>query len=347
MKFTDLATENSYFQEQIQNELKRVYESGVYLLGPQLEKLEKTFANHIGMNHAVGVKNCTDAIMMLVKHHLKNDMPIILPNFGAYPTSVACRNFTDNIHYVDVDETMTINPNKLPDVKNGIIIPVHLFGNNCQIDKIKEYCKLNNHVLIEDCAQSTGSGSGKDGDYSVFSFYPTKPLGCMGDGGMICLNDQYESEYFKKFRFYGQSEGKIHFAGINSRMDETQSSIVLAKISSYQSLNEKRIQIAKRYKNIIKGYKTNGRCVYHIFSLMFNNRDKIIKLLNEKEIPYMIHYQHHVNELPALRGKISSSVGFRVADKILSIPCHPFLKEEEIQKIEEFLFMVKDEEYVL
>jgi dTDP-4-amino-4,6-dideoxygalactose transaminase len=346
MKFLDLAEENRLFNDEIQKEFHQVYTNGVYLLGPQLQRLENSFAQHIGKSYAVGVKNCTDATMMLVKHLLKPGMPIILPNFGANPTSVACRNFTDNIYYVDVDESMTIDPNKLPDVKNGIVIPVHLFGNNCQIEKIKDYCKQNNHVLIEDCAQSTGSGSGKDGDYSVFSFYPTKPLGSMGDGGMICLNDQEESEFFKKFRFYGQNKGRVEFVGINSRIDEFQASVVLAKMNSYQKLNDKRIEIATRYKKIINSYKVNSKSVYHIFSVLFNDREKVIESLNDMQIPYMIHYHHHVSELPSLEGKNKRDVGFRVSDKIISLPCHPYLSENDIQKVEDFLYSVRNQEYV-
>ena len=347
MKFVDLQAENQAFKKDIDEELASVYNSGYYLLGPKLEKLENEFSNKIGVGYGVGVKNCTDAIMMLVKKLHKNNMPIILPNFGAYPTSVACRNITDNIHYVDVDASMTINPNKLPDVKNGIVIPVHLFGNNCQTDKIKEYCRINNHILIEDCAQSTGSGSGKDGDYSVFSFYPTKPLGSMGDGGMICLNNKDEAEYFKKYRFYGQNNGVVEFVGINSRMDEMQASIVLAKLSKFESLNEKRNEIANRYKKIVKGYRVNTKSVYHLFTVLFESRDNVIKEMNDRDIPYMVHYKAHVTDYHALRGINNNDVGIRISDKILSIPCHPYLSEDEIQKVEQFLYSVRAREYVI
>jgi dTDP-4-amino-4,6-dideoxygalactose transaminase len=347
MKFVDLYAENNSFKKEINEELTTVYNAGCYLLGPKLERLENEFSKKIGVAYGVGVKNCTDAITMLVKKLHSNNMPIILPNFGAYPTSVACRILTDNIHYVDVDASMTIDPNKLPDVKNGIVIPVHLFGNNCQIDKIKKYCKDNNHILIEDCAQSTGSGCGKDGDYSVFSFYPTKPLGSMGDGGMICLNSKDEAEYFKKYRFYGQNNGVVEFVGINSRMDEMQASIVLAKLSKFESLNAKRNEIANRYKKIVKGYRLNTNSVYHLFTVMFENRDDVIKEMNARGIPHMVHYKAHVTDYTALQGINNNKVGVRVSDKILSIPCHPYLTEDEIQKVEEFLNSVKDKEYAI
>lgn len=345
MKFVDLSAENKHFKENIDKELIDVFETGQYLLGPQLARFEKLFAAYVGTKEAVGVKNCTDAIMILLKRLYKRGMPIIIPNFGAYPTSVACRNFTDNIHYVDVDESMTIDPKKLPDVKNGILISVHLFGNNSDFNTLKAYCKSHNHIWIEDCAQSTGSGCGIHGDYSVFSFYPTKPLGSMGDGGMICLNDPEEAAYYRKYRFYGQASGVIEFVGVNSRLDETQASILIAKLPFLDQLNDRRIEIANRYKKIVRGYKVKTKSVYHLFTLLVNNRDLVLKELVQNEIPYMIHYSSHVTDHKALHGNNNNNVGFYVADKIVSIPCHPFLLESDIQKIEKALESVTKHEH--
>lgn len=345
MKFIDLSSENKQFKENIDKELAGVFETGQYLLGPQLASFEKLFAAYVGTKEAVGVKNCTDAIMILLKRLYKCGMPIIIPNFGAYPTSVACRNFTDNIHYVDVDESMTIDPNKLPDVKNGILISVHLFGNNCDFDSLKAYCKSHNHIWIEDCAQSTGSGCGTHGDYSVFSFYPTKPLGSMGDGGMICLDDSEEASYYRQYRFYGQAAGKIDFVGINSRLDEIQASVLIAKLPYLDEFNQRRNEIAARYKKLVSGYKVHTKSVYHLFTLLFNNRSAVIEELTRNDIPHMIHYGSHVTDHKALHGKNNNDVGFYVADKILSIPCHTFLLETDIQRIETVLESVSNYEY--
>lgn len=345
MKFVDLPLENNYYKEHIDRELAGVFETGQYLLGPQLARLEKLFAYYVGKKEGVGVKNCTDAIMVLLKRLYKRGMPIIIPNFGAYPTAVACRNFTDNIHYVDVDDSMTIDPKKLPDVRNGILISVHLFGNNCDFDSLKTYCKSHNHIWIEDCAQSTGSGCGTHGDYSVFSFYPTKPLGSMGDGGMICLDDQQEAAYYRQYRFYGQAAGKIDFVGINSRLDEIQASVLIAKLPYLDELNQRRNEIAARYNKLVHGYKVHTKSVYHLFTLLVNNRNTVIEQLIRNDIPYMIHYGSHVTDHKALHGKNNNNVGFYVADKILSIPCHPFLEEADIQKIENTLKIVSKYEH--
>lgn len=235
-----------------------------------------------------------------------------------------------------MDDSLTMNPEELytlpSDLRNGIIVAVNLFGNNCNMEEIMNYAELRGHTVIEDCAQSTGSGSGTKGDYSIFSFYPTKPLASMGDGGMICSNN--DLTYFKKARHYGVEYG---YLGDNSRMDEWQAAVVNAKLSDFEGLNEKRIGIAERYSQVIQGMKINGKCVYHQFPVCFKNRDEIIKDLLIEKIPYMIHYPNHLNDIPVLQGRQRSEVNYRVNDKIVSLPIHPFLAEEEIEKIENFL----------
>jgi len=344
MNFVDLNREYKYFKDEIDIRWKNIMSKGVYLFGDETNYLENNFFNISGKKYNVTVKNATDAIILILRRIYKNNMVIILPNFGAYPTAVACKNITNNIYYVDVDSSLTIDVNKLPNIKNGIIIPVHLFGNNCQMEKIMNYAKLNNHIVIEDCAQSTGSGSGKWGDYAVFSFYPTKPLSSMGDGGMISFNNEKDIDYFKKMRFYGQYNKTIEKIGINSRIDEFQSAVVNSKINKFRLLNDKRVSIANRYKNIIKGIKVNDYSVFHQFTILFQNRIDIIKKLNNHKIPYMIHYEYHVSDMTPLKG-IYNRVEYKINDKILSLPVHPFLEEIDIEKIENFLYENKNFEY--
>lgn len=345
MKFVDLNKDYEFYRDEILSSFDEIGKKERFLFGSEVHKLEEYFSSITEKKHAVSVKNCTDATIMVLRRIYKEGMTIILPNFGAYPTAVSCKNITDNIYYVDVDESMTIDPNKLPkDIKNGIIIPVHLFGNNCDMDSIMKYAKENNHIVVEDCAQSSGSGSGVRGDYAVFSFYPTKPLGSMGDGGMICCNKDDDYDFFSKYKFYGQHNNNIEFIGINSRMDEIQSMILNIKTKHFNNFNEKRIEIANRYKKHIKGIKVNTNSVFHQFTVLFNDRELIQKKLDIGGIPYIIHYPKHVSEIPALKG-IHNEVGFRVNDKILSLPVHPFLSEMDILRIENFLEQYKDYEY--
>jgi dTDP-4-amino-4,6-dideoxygalactose transaminase len=232
-----------------------------------------------------------------------------------------------------------------------------LFGNNANMRGIFKYAHANKHIIIEDCAQSTGSGSGVTGDFSVFSFYPTKPLGTMGDGGAICTDDLEAYEELKKLRFYGLSSpsggGGLGEVGINSRMGELEAAVLNAKLDRFEELGAKRLQIAARYKKIITGMRINSNCVYHQFPVLFNDREEIIKVLKDYGIPFMIHYHHHVSELPVFTPRNPSPegggregvVGFRVNDKIISLPIHPFMHEDHIQMVEEFLHTVKRYEY--
>lgn len=349
MKFIDTHQEYLYFKEEIEEKRWEVIESGAYLLGNQTKLLEKEFKDSIvNTMHCTAVKNCTDAITMIVKKVLINrpDAPVILPNFGAYPTAIACAPITENLHYVDVDNTFTMDSSRLPSsLKNGIIIPVHLFGNNCDMDGIMKYAKQNNHIVIEDCAQSAGSGSGNRGDYSVFSFYPTKPLASMGDGGMICSKSKKDNEYFQKYRFYGQDfkTRSIEFVGVNSRIDEFQASIVRTKLLKFNRLNDKRIEIAARYSKVVKGMTSRGRCVYHQFPVMFKDRDKIISEMKAMCIPHVIHYGNHVCDYKFLNTH-NYEVKNRVSDSVVSFPCHPFMTTDEIKKVERFLNYAKHEE---
>ena len=121
MKFVDLHAEYLFYKEEIDKNLHQVIGSGRYLLGSQLQELETRFAQLIGKEAAVGVKNCTDAITLVLKKIYEPGMPVIIPNFGAYPTAIACKNITDNIYYVDVDRTTTMDVSKLPDVQGGIV----------------------------------------------------------------------------------------------------------------------------------------------------------------------------------------------------------------------------------
>lgn len=344
MKFVDLQAEYHFFKDEIDEALMKTANSGWYLFGEELRQLESAFVDLTGKKHAIGVKNCTDAIMLVLKAVWKPGMPIILPNFGAYPTAIACKNITNDLYFVDVDDTLTIDASKLPDLKNGIVIPVHLFGNNCDMESIVKYCKDNNHILVEDCAQSTGSGSGKLGDYSVFSFYPTKPLASMGDGGMICCNE--DRTIFDRLRFYGQEKGDVYLLGVNSRMDEFQAGIVNAKFSRFVELNNKRKSICSRYGKVVKGLTTRHDCVFHQFVILFNNRAKVIDEFSNTGVPYIIHYPNHISEMDIFNDVIYRRVGTRINDKCLSVPCHPFMSEEEIQKVEELLHKVRAYEYV-
>lgn len=346
--FNNLKAENDFVKERINKRFQQVFNSGIYLNGDQAKYLENKLCEITGNKYCLTVKNATDAISMLVKYILitRPKAAVILPNFGAYATAIAVKNHTSRIEFVDVDDSYTININKLPDVYNGIIIPVHLFGNNCKMVQIMDYAKSHNHIVIEDCAQSLGSGSGVLGDYSVFSFYPTKPLGTIGDGGAICTNYINSFSHLIAMKNYGLQAGYIFNEGVNSRMGELECAVVNAKIEDDDIFNEfflVRRGIAERYKKYVKGMAVNKPCVYHQFPVRFKQRDKIIRELNNRDIPYMIHYELHISDMPVFK-YLQHEVGFRMNETILSLPCNAFMEDWQKEKVYDFLFQFKSYE---
>jgi len=345
--FNDLKTENDFFADKINARFSNVLKSGTALLGKQTMEMEERLAKLVGKKYCIAVKNGTDALIIALKCVLtqRPNAKVILPNFGAYPTAIAVKNCTDNIHFVDVDASLTIDVTKLPeDVRNGVIIPVHLFGNNCNMKQIRRYAEQNDHIIIEDCAQSLGSGSGQHGEISCFSFYPTKPLGTIGDGGAICTDSEEAFRIMSSIRFYGMDEYKITHAGINSRMGELECAVVNAKMYKFQEFSQKRMVIASRYKSIVDGIRVNSNCIFHQFTVLFNEREKVILALQLAKIPFMIHYTEHISNMPVF-SYLDHKVGFQVSDKIISLPCHPFMQEHQIEQVEEFLKAHKQYEY--
>ena len=341
MKFNDLKVEAQYFAQAITRQWKQVSDSGMFLFGPQGQLLEKNMAQLSNRKYAVAVKNATEAITFLIRKLSGKSTPIILPDFGAYPTAMAALAAQNsNLHFVPVDSTYTMNVATLPDhLKRGIVIAVHLFGNNCDMSKIIPYASQHDHIIIEDCAQSTGSDTPTNQNtIKVYSFYPTKPLASMGDGGMICTNDKRIYDWIKEYRFYGlRDDGMIERAGVNSRMDEWQAAVVNAKFKDFDDLNQKRIVVANQYKKIVRGITTRGRCIYHQFPMRFLKRDQlIVPELIKRDIPYIIHYPYHVSDHPVFN-YLKYQTPFRINHQIISLPCHPFMEQHEIDKVIEFL----------
>jgi len=357
MQFNNLDRERSFYErykDNISTRLQSVVLSGQYLFGGQHAELEERFfkeavccgqTGHLIFKTAL-VKNCTDAITLMIRvllHRYGQDTPVVLPNFGAYPTAVAVRAATKRILFVDVDDTLTMDVAKLPRPsfcqRKIIYLPVHLFGNNCDMAGIRE--KAGENFILEDCAQSTGSGSGMLGDAAVFSFYPTKPLGTMGDGGAVCA-PPHIIEKIKELRYYGiNKDGIIERAGINSRMGEMECAVVNAKLHDFRALNFKRQCVAERYKQILKGMRVHTNCIWHQFPVLFRERRKAIDLLKSAGIPFIIHYPQHVSDMPVFN-YLKHTVGYRVNNQILSLPCHAFMTEGEIQRVEEVLHKIKE-----
>lgn len=336
MKFVDLEFENRLSAEESEERFRKIRESGKYLMGDNVNELESAFSADQGIHNCVLVKNATDALALTFTYLGAKSRTVIVPQFGAYPTVMAALQAgAKNIIACAVDDSLTMDISSVDVPQDSIIVPVNLFGNSCDLPAIKSAAdSAGGCVIVEDCAQSTGLSNSGLSDYMIHSFYPTKPMGCMGDGGAILTNDGEAAKSLRKSRFYGlNSEGVIDTWGVNSRIDEWQSAHLISKINHYRSMNEARRKNAKRYSRHGNMVKYSHDCVFHQFVELFNDRDEVRNLLSELRIPTMIHYPKMLRDMPHLSDHVTYTDCKRVSDHVLSLPVGPHLSENEVDEV--------------
>ncbi|MEW5691967.1 MAG: DegT/DnrJ/EryC1/StrS family aminotransferase [Candidatus Hydrogenedentota bacterium] len=352
--FTNLIREYNFFKKDINNCIKKVLKKGNYILGYELQKFEEEFSSFHKVKYGIGVANCTDGLELCLKAlGVKAKDEVITPANTAIPTGMAILNAGATPVFCDVNENdLLMNPielKKLITKKTKAIIPVHLYGAMADMRKIIEIADGYNIPVIEDAAQAHGSK--RDGIYpgqiskaASFSFYPTKNLGCYGDGGMILTNDKRFMERLKLLRNYGQPDRYYStITGQNSRLDELQAAILRVKLKKLNYLNKLRIKIANRYRTSLKDYIdfldyiSSCKPVYHLLVARVKDRDKFIEYMKSKKIQVFIHYPLPLHKQPPFKNryKIISSlkVTEAVVNNIVSLPISPFLSELELNYI--------------
>jgi dTDP-4-amino-4,6-dideoxygalactose transaminase len=366
----DLSLEYKSIKNEIDSAILRVLNSGWFILGSEVQDFEKAFADYCGARFCVGVASGTEAIALaLMALNIGSDALVITVPNTAVPT-VSAISMTGAIPiFVDVNkETMLMEPEILQTFLKNLqsnvikhvkaIVPVHLYGFVCNMNGILETAKEFGLKIIEDCAQAHGAEFenrkvGTFGDIGCFSFYPSKNLGCYGDGGAVVTNDKQLYQTILKLRNYGQEKRYHHvIKGINSRLDELQAAILRVKLRHLDSWNEKRREIAGLYKKGLAGCpvsfqktKEKGRDhVYHQVVINCRERDVLQAYLSENDIQTLIHYPVPVHLQKAYRDLGYKKGSFPAAEKncqrILSLPVYPQMAMEEvdfvIQKIKEF-----------
>lgn len=346
--------ENKNFFPKINKKIQSVIKSGRYILGSEVERFESSFSKFIGTRHCIGVNSGTDALIIALKVlGVGKGDEIIIPAISASATAVAVKNVGADIVYADLEiDTFNISYKSIKTLitkKTKAIIVVHLHGLSANIFEIKKLIKGSNIKIIEDCAQSHGSKlknkkTGSIGDIGCFSFYPTKNLNCIGDGGAITTNNTKYFNLAKKIRQYGWiNRDNSEILGMNSRLDEIQASILFIKLKKINFLNKKRREIAKLYLKLIKKSKKihlpkfkKDEHVYHHFVIRLEGieRSKIIKNFRKKKVEILVHYQRPLYKQKALRGKIKNIKNTKIICKnIISLPIYPSLKNNQIKKI--------------
>ena len=343
------------FHEEIRNVIESVLENGIYILGEEVKNFEKEFASFIGSKFSVGVANGTDAIALALKAvGVKPGDEIITVSHSAVATVAAIEMIGALPVFVDIDPiTRCMNPDLISQLisnKTKAILPVHIYGQPARIIEIKEIAEKYELKLVEDCAQAHGAEvNGKKvglfGDAAAFSFYPTKNLGGIGDGGAVITNSSTMAEYLLASRQYGWQDRYISsFAGSNSRLDELQAAILRVFLRNITKDNDRRIEIALIYDSVIDGNilkspaKRPGiKNVYHLYVLESNYRDELSEFLNSRNIGTALHYPLPIHLQPAYKGRIKGGEKLmeteRLYKNILSIPLYPELDNNQIKRI--------------
>lgn len=341
---------------------ERVYTRSWYIEGVEVEAFEKKFAEYCCTNYCVGVGNGLDALMLALKAlGVKEGDDVIIPSNTYIATALAVTYVGAKPIFVEPDiRTFNIDPDKIEAAitdKTKAIIPVHLYGQPCDMDAIMEIARKYNLFVVEDCAQAHGATykgkkTGSFGDASGFSFYPGKNLGALGDAGAVVMQNKELADKMRALGNYG-SDFKYHhiYKGNNSRLDEMQAAFLAAKLPSLEKVNENRRSIAQKFNEginnpeVIKPYVIDGAVpVYHIYGIRSQKRTELEKFLNDagigtnKHYPIPMHMQDCYKDLGYKQG------AFPIAEEIsateLSLPMFYGMTDEKVQyvidKINEF-----------
>lgn len=357
IKFLDLYQINQRYREEIDERIKKVLDSGWYILGEQGKVFEKNFADFCGVKHCIGCANGLDALNLIIKAYgFKAGDEIIVPanTYIASILAISQNGCTPVLVEPDI-HTYNINPDLIEEKitsNTKAIMVVHLYGQAAEMEKILQIAKKYNLKVIEDSAQAHGAyfkgkRIGNLGDASGFSFYPGKNLGCLGDGGCVTTNDDDLAYKIRAIANYG-SDYKYHhiFKGTNSRLDEIQAAILDVKLKYLDEDNQRRREISKFYRANIKNEKIilpevsdEESHVWHLFVVRTDDRKKLEKHLNDNGIQTNIHYPTppHKQECYKEWGKMLFPVTEKIHNEVLSLPISPVMTNDEISKVVEVL----------
>lgn len=353
MQFVDFKAEAKEYESSYQEAFSRTLHSGWYILGKEVEEFENKFAKYLGAKHVVGVANGLEAIQIsLMVLGIGEGDEVITTPLSAVATTLAVMAVGATPVFVDIKEDGQLDENLVEQAitaRTKAILPVHLYGNACNIQELNKISTDHDLYLIEDAAQAQGSSYqskmlGTIGDLGCFSFYPTKNLGAIGDAGAITTNDEALATACKQIRDYGQeSKYKHSRLGLNSRLDELQAAFLGEKLKTLDTMNDRRRNNAAIYTKLLDTTKLeiitpvpNSIPNYHQFVIKVKRRDDLQQHLKDLEIPTLIHYPILIPDQPLFKGKYDSlpiPIAHRLVNEILSLPCGPYMTKEQIEEV--------------
>jgi UDP-2-acetamido-2-deoxy-ribo-hexuluronate aminotransferase len=352
INFIDLKKQQDYIRPQLEQNIHNVLRHGRYIMGSEIQELEQKLADYVGVKHCMTVSSGTDALLIaMMALGIGQDDEVITTPFSFIATAETIALLGATPIFVDIDpHTYNIDPNKIEIIitnKTKAIMPVSLYGQCADFDAINAIAQKHHLPVIEDAAQSFGATykGRKSCDLSTIgctSFFPSKPLGCYGDGGACFTNDDALAKVMREIRVHGQDK-RYHHAriGVNGRMDTLQAAILLAKLEIFPQEVEARHRIGQAYTEALKDIVTtpdvepHNTSVYAQYTIQVDNREELQKKLKEQGIPTAVHYPIPLNKQPAftyLKTR-DCSVADKVANRVVSLPMHPYLIEMEQIKI--------------
>lgn len=354
MQFVDLKKQYELIKGNVQERINRVLEHGIYINGPEIQELENLLAKYVNAKHCIGVASGTDALLVaMMALNIQPGDEVITTPFTFIATAEMIRVIGATPVFVDIDpKTYNIDPAKIERAitsKTKIIMPVNLYGQCADFDAINDIAAKNNIAVVEDAAQSFGATyknrfSCNLGTIGCTSFFPAKPLGCYGDGGACFTNDDDLADKMRKIRNHGQSTRYNHvIVGLNSRLDSMQAAILLAKLEIFSQEVKLRQEVAKKYNQILQDFvdipyiESHNKSIYAQYTVEVENRSEVQKLLQERGIPTAVHYPVPLHKQPVFQGfdwsDTDLSISEKAADRVMSLPFHPYLTDEEISKV--------------
>ena len=364
INMVDLNGQYRKIRWQVNREIKKVINTSSFVNGPIVKEFQNNLQEYLGVKHVIPCANGTDALQIaLMALNLERGDEVITTNFSFASTIEVILLLGLKPVVIDIDpRTFNINPDLIKHKisnKTKAIIPVHLFGQSCRMEEILEIANKNNLQVIEDNAQALGSKykfsnsqkkmSGTIGDIATTSFYPTKNLGCYGDGGAILTNSDNLAYKMRGIVNHGMYERYYHDEiGVNSRLDSIQAAILNVKLKYLDKYNNRRQEAALLYNSAFQNIQQievpfiesdSDSHVYHQYTLKIKNgkRDKLVDHLSKNNIPFGIFYPLGFHEQKAYKQDFSSDIDFpvtnNVKNQVISLPMHTELTKKQIKFI--------------
>ncbi|CAM4367594.1 DegT/DnrJ/EryC1/StrS family aminotransferase [Acinetobacter pragensis] len=353
IEFIDLKAQQARLKDKIESGIQNVLTHGQYILGPEVKELEEKLAAYIGAKYCITCANGTDALQIAqMAFGIGPDDEVITPGFTYIATAETVAILGATPVYVDVNiKTYNLDVEQLEAAitpRTKAIIPVSLYGQCADFDAINAIAAKYNIPVIEDAAQSFGATyKGRKScnltTVACTSFFPSKPLGCYGDGGAIFTNDDELAKVIRQIARHGQDRRYHHIrVGMNSRLDTLQAAILLPKLEILDEEMQARQRVAETYTKLFNeaGIDTtpcieaHNQSAWAQYTIQVENRDDVQAKLKEQGIPTAVHYPIPLNKQPAVaNSNVSLTVGDTIAERVMSLPMHPYLTVEAQKKI--------------